>query len=228
VDDLISTPAMEDFRRARKRADLEELVARLTGKPADLLCYLDLHERLEVEEARARALKEIPLDAIVGSVGRCSDFTRSFWPRKAISQHRWARVEMGLIGWPPIEVYQVDQVYFVLDGHHRVSVAQQRGMSHIEGYVTEIRTRVPLSSESQPDNLSVKAGTADFLERTRLDKLGPQADLTTAASLAAQIRFWLRRVMARMTAKIPSAVIPDQLKASRSVPCPARIDNHRI
>jgi nucleotide-binding universal stress UspA family protein len=169
-----------DFRRARDRAALETILARLTGRSTELLCYGDVREKLKARRTPAKVLKDIPLDAIVGSVGRCSDFTRSFLPRQATDEGRWARVEVAmntLSGLPPIEVYQVGDAYFVLDGHHRVSVARQLGATHIQAYVTEVRTRVPLSPDVQPDDLIIQAEYADFLERTRLDELRPDADL---------------------------------------------------
>ena len=57
-----------------------------------------------------------------------------------------------LAGLPPIEVYQIDQAYFVIDGNHRVSVARQLGATHIQAYVTEVQTAVPLSPDVQPDD----------------------------------------------------------------------------
>jgi nucleotide-binding universal stress UspA family protein len=47
--------------------------------------------------------------------------------------------------------------------------------------VTEVHTKVPLSPDTQPDGLIVKAEYADFLERTHLDELRPQADLSVTA-----------------------------------------------
>jgi len=175
--------AIQDFHRARRRAALEEVIARLTGKSADLLRYEDVHQKLKAQSTAARVLKDIPLDGIVGSVGRCSDFTRGFLPRQDSDQERWTRVEMGmadLTGLPPIEVYQIGQAYFVLDGHHRVSVARRFGATHIQAYVIEVHTKVPLSPEVQPDDLIVKAEYADFLERTNLDELRPEADLSVS------------------------------------------------
>jgi nucleotide-binding universal stress UspA family protein len=84
----------------------------------------------------------------------------------------------GLTGLPPIEVYQIGEAYFVLDGNHRVSVARRLGASYIEAYVTEIHTKVPLSPNIQPDDLIIKARYADFLERTSLNELRPDADLS--------------------------------------------------
>jgi nucleotide-binding universal stress UspA family protein len=181
--------AVIDFRRARDRAILEDILARLTGKSADLLCYDDVRQKLKAGVAKAKVLKDIPLDAIVGSAGRCSDFTRSFLPRQASDEQRWARVEVAvnrMSGLPPIEAYQIGEAYFVLDGHHRVSVARRSGATHIQAYVTELKTRVPLSPDVQPGDLVIQAEYADFLERTRLDELHPEADLSV--SVAGQYR----------------------------------------
>lgn len=72
--------AVQDFKAARRRAALEQIMARLTGKSAELLSYEDVRQKLRASGSTPRGVREIPLDAIVGSVGRCSDFTRSFLP----------------------------------------------------------------------------------------------------------------------------------------------------
>ena len=176
--------AMQDFRRARRRAALEQIMARLTGRSADLLSYEEVHRKLKAKGGGRRELKEIPLDAIVGSVGRYADFTRSFLPRQDSDEQRWARVKVKVTdqgGLPPVVVYQIGEAYFVLDGNHRVSVARQVGAPTIQAYVTEVRTKVPLSPDTQPDDLILKAEYADFLERTRLDELRPEANLDVTA-----------------------------------------------
>ena len=89
---------------------------------------------------------------------------------------------VGPSGLPPIEVYRIDEVYFVLDGNHRVSVAREMGLIHLEGYVTEVVTRVPLQPDAQPDDLIFQAEYIDFIERTQQDELRPDADLQLTAS----------------------------------------------
>jgi hypothetical protein len=85
--------AVHDFYRARHRAAVKAIMARLTGKLPDSLSYEDVRWKLRAKGKgrRVRELKEIPLDAIVGSVGRYNDFTRSFLPRQDSDQERWAR-----------------------------------------------------------------------------------------------------------------------------------------
>ena len=135
-------------------------------------------------QGNRRVLKDVPLDSIVGSVGRYDDFTRDFLPLRDNDKERWAKVEQlakGETGLPPVELFQIGDVYFVNDGNHRVSVARQNGHSHIEAYVTPVHTRVPLSPEIQPDDLILKSELADFLECTRLDSLRPEADITVTS-----------------------------------------------
>jgi nucleotide-binding universal stress UspA family protein len=173
--------AIIDFQNARSKADFQTLLSQLTGKSNELLSYEDVRQKLRAIEGSRRELQDIPLDAIVGSVGRYADFNRDFLPRKESDQNRWARVMVkatGLTGLPPIEVYQVGEVYFVLDGNHRVSVAGQLGTKQIQAYVTEVKTKIEITPDLQPDDLIIKAEQVDFLEKTKLYQLRPDSDLT--------------------------------------------------
>jgi len=178
---LESAQAVRDFRSARQRASLQRVMARLTGRPAELLSFDQVRETLRGTSTLPRGLQEIPVDAIVGSVGRYTDFTRSFLPLSDSQGERWARVKAiaeGQTGLPPIEVYKIGEAYFVRDGHHRVSVARDVGAKAIEAYVTEVEVKIPLSPDASPEDLILKAEYAGFLERTRLDVVRPEADLS--------------------------------------------------
>jgi nucleotide-binding universal stress UspA family protein len=138
-------------------------------------------EKLKLRVHTERGTKNIPLDSIVGSVGRYTDFTRTFLPRRMDDRERWARVKAAMeegAGLPPIEVYQVGEVYFVIDGNHRVSIARQEGFDSIEARVIEVKTNIPLTSDIQPDDLIIKAEYADFLDVTRIMDLRPNVDLS--------------------------------------------------
>ncbi|MCC6602327.1 MAG: universal stress protein [Anaerolineae bacterium] len=172
--------ALDDFHQARRQAAMQQLLARFTGESTELLSYDDIRKKLKVTNLRERGLQDIPVDKIIGSVGRYNDFTRSFLPKSNTSEERWARVKMAvsdLTGVPPIEVYQLGDAYFVIDGNHRVSIARQLGMPTISAFVTEVKTRVPLTVHDNPNEIICKSRYAEFLERTNLDKLRPEADL---------------------------------------------------
>ncbi len=175
--------ALNDFHEARQRALLQDLLGRLRGQSTQLLSYDEVAQKLQLGGRAERGVQTIEIAAIVGSVGRYTDFTRSFLPRRGSDQQRWASVKAALIddsgpGLPPIDVYKVGQVYFVLDGNHRVSIARQAGLTHIDARVIEVQTPVPLTPDIQPDDLIIKAEYAAFLAHTRLAELRPQADLS--------------------------------------------------
>lgn len=172
--------ALADFERARRQAALQQTLARLRGESVELLKYDEVRKQLKVTGTSQRGIQDIPLDAIVGSVGRSGDYTRNFMPIQDSDEDRWARVKtafLSMTGVPPIEVYQLGDAYFVKDGNHRVSVARELGNKTIEGYVTEVRTRVPLSADDNPKEIILKARYANFLEKTNLDDFRPEADL---------------------------------------------------
>ncbi len=164
----------EDFRDARRRGALENIWGSLTGSAKHLIQFQQVEEQLQYEHASKLGLVDIPLDAIVGSVSRPSDFTRKFFPREAVDPGRWQRVKKVMDqAIRPIEVYQIDQAYFVLDGNHRVSVARQRGMTHIPAYVTKIESSVPLTPEDDIEDLIIKNQQVRFRKKPGWRNSGP-------------------------------------------------------
>jgi nucleotide-binding universal stress UspA family protein len=173
--------AIQDFRSARRKAILREIIARFKGETTELLSFEEVRQKLKAQISSKKILKEIPISAIVGSVNRYQDFMRDFLPLQNIDMERWSNIDVanqGMIGLPPIEVYQIDEVYFVSDGNHRVSVAKQLGTEEIEAYVTEVQSRVSLTADIRPEDLILISEYARFLENTNFDKLRPEADLS--------------------------------------------------
>ena len=78
---------------------------------------------------------------------------------------------------PPIDVYKVDDYYYVIDGHHRVSVARSLGRATINARVIEVKTRAPLGPHVDAGALLRAAEYADFLETTQLHRIRPEARL---------------------------------------------------
>lgn len=174
--------ALHDFQSAHLRGKLQGVLARITGKSNELLSYQEVASKLRLQGRSDRGLQMIPVDAIIGSVGRYSDFTRTFLPRRLEDRQRWAGIKAASLdplgeGLPPIEVYKVSEVYFVLDGNHRVSIARRESWKTIQAHVIEVRTDIPLTPDVQADELIVKAEYAEFLEQTGLNRLQPQVDL---------------------------------------------------
>ena len=138
------------FGRARRREAyrrLADVVRRRRPKP--LLDLDDVGKRLRVFEQTYVGIRPIPVSRIVGTLGRTSDFDREFRPRRGDIQSRWERVERAFDqgDFPPITVFELDGSYFVVDGHHRVAVARQRGIDYIDAEITRLRSRWPLPPE---------------------------------------------------------------------------------
>jgi nucleotide-binding universal stress UspA family protein len=176
--------AIQDFQSARQRAGMEEVLARISGKSNELLSYDEVAQKLKLRGRSDAGIKSIPVDAIVGSVGRYTDFTRTFLPRSNEDRERWARVKAAFMdpnqSLPPIEVYKVGEVYFVQDGNHRVSIAKQEGFKTIEAHVIEVRTPITLTPDVSPDDLIIKAEYAEFLDTTKIMDLRPNVDLSVS------------------------------------------------
>ena len=174
--------ARDDFRKARKTASLQHVIAQITGKSIDLLPYNEITRRLRASGGSDRGLQDVPIEMIVGSVGRYSDYSRSFLPLLDCDRERWVGVMVeittpGKAGLPPVELYKIGDAYFVKDGHHRISVAKRLHAKFISAYVTEISTSVPLSSNVTPEELILKEEYAKFLAHTNLHEYFPDADI---------------------------------------------------
>ncbi|UCG22954.1 MAG: universal stress protein [Chloroflexota bacterium] len=204
LSDIHYQLALRDFHRARQQAVMQQLLARFRGEGRGLLPFNEIEQHLvPTGETIDHGTQEIPLDKIVGSVSRYEDFTVSFLPKRDADQERWAELRAAMddmVGVPPIEVYQIGDAYFVQDGNHRVSIARSMGSKTITAYVTEIKTRVPFSSEDDPSRIVCKTHYADFLEQTNLDKLRPDADLMM--TFCGQYQYLLDQIAARQDAPI--------------------------
>jgi hypothetical protein len=164
------------FQDARRRAFWQDILSLFRGKSTELMSFDDIKARLRLREESYKGLQNVPVDRIVGSVGRYRDFTSSFLPRKSTSPDRWSRVYAAansMEGLPPVELYKIDDVYFVRDGNHRVSVARQLGAKTIEAHVTELPTSVNLEPGMSPEELDAAAAYAAFLEETGLERTRP-------------------------------------------------------
>ncbi|MBV7336804.1 hypothetical protein KFU94_52955 [Chloroflexi bacterium TSY] len=178
----IQAQSREKFQRSTFRAQLADLLARISGESRDLVKFDEVAKRLRARQQIERGIQTVSLKQIVGSVGRYRDFTRRFLPRSGVNQERWTRIDAvmnSLEGLPPVDLYKIGEVYFVKDGNHRISVARANGVTSIEAYVTElpIPTSMPeplTLDDFARDQWILKAEYADFLNRSGLDKIRPE------------------------------------------------------
>lgn len=166
--------AQNDFARARREQALSGLAAKLRGESSDVNLILPFDEVVEALGAfgeKPLGVQAIPIDAIVGTVDRGKDFDRHFRPTSRRPRQRWARIAAAMRRGeelPPIDVYRVGDLYFVRDGHHRVSAARMLERSTIDANVTLVRTRVGVERDLRRGDLPLKTHQRVFYERVPL------------------------------------------------------------
>jgi hypothetical protein len=171
-----SADAQGDFSRARRARLLADIGRRLRREPDDVALILPFEEVVDAlgEVGREDAgLQVVPLESIVGTVDRAADFDRGFRPTSPRLRSRWERIAAAQRrgeALPPISLYKVGDLYFVRDGHHRVSVAKSLGRQDIDAYVTEIQTRVKLGRDLLVGDLPLKGHERLFRERVPLGR----------------------------------------------------------
>jgi hypothetical protein len=163
-----------DFQRVRRRQLLARLAHRLRREPDDVNLILPFDEvvaALGRRGERRLGLQTLRLDTIVGTVDSTRDFDRRFRPTSDRVRERWERLALAQRRGepiPPIDVYRVGDMHFVIDGHHRVSIAMATGAKTIEGYVTEVLTQLPPTGIRGRRDLLVKSYERIFRARVPL------------------------------------------------------------
>lgn len=133
--------AMSDYERAQSKAQKRRFVALVRRQRNELLSLNSIIECLTTHGQHSLGLVTVAIDKIVGSVDRNKDFDGAFLPRTGVTMERWLRIVKARYKGeylPPVELRKVGNAYFVVDGHHRISVAREMGQEFIDAYVTEL------------------------------------------------------------------------------------------
>ncbi len=172
--------ARADYSRARFKAFVNNIWSLIQGSPNQLLSYDEIKEKLRIGGPIYRGVQTVPVKQITGSLNRYHQFDRAFLPTQQETAERWQRVNLAFyndISLPPVVLYKVGEVYFVVDGHHRVSVAREQGQIFIEAEVRECATKVNITPDIRLEDLEFLGEKATFLERTALDQIRPEAEI---------------------------------------------------
>jgi hypothetical protein len=169
-----------DFTHARSKAFWNRILNILSGQPTTLLSYDDVKEKLHIGGPIYRGVRTVEVKKIVGSLNRYNQFDRYFLPLEDQIANRWQSIDLAFyqeVNLPPVVLYKVGEVYFVVDGHHRVSVAREQGQLNIDAEVRECSTKVNITPELKLEDLDILGEKVDFLERTELDRIRPKAKI---------------------------------------------------
>ena len=130
--------AIETFRNILWKARRDALFSRIIGKDNRLKCFKEIKSGL-LQQKHNLGVMQITTENITGSVGRIGDFDSHFRPLKNHLRDRWVGVALRAdgSGWGPIEAIKIGNDYFVIDGHHRASVARNTGIAFMDAEVWE-------------------------------------------------------------------------------------------
>jgi hypothetical protein len=180
MTDEIDSRVRSDYGRARFKAFLNGVWSTLSGQPNRLLSYDEVKEKLHIGGPIYRGMQTVRVEQIAGSLNRYHQFDRAFLPTQDDTSARWLSINRAFyqdVSLPPVVLYKVGQVYFVVDGHHRVSVAREQGQEFIDADVRECATRVNITPDLKTEDLEILESKVHFLERTALDHLHPDANI---------------------------------------------------
>ncbi len=149
---------LQIFNRGRNQG-------RQNNGPLEVKSFKLQQEKEAAFDTRDRGTQSIPLDRIVGSVGRYHDFDNSFRFKQNIPSERlqWIREAMRE-GRPlkPVELFQIKDEYYVSDGNHRISAAKELGHNEILARIVEF-----IPSEDSLDGFLYRE-RAEFADHTQL------------------------------------------------------------
>jgi hypothetical protein len=132
------------YQAARNRARLLKIKSFLSGRSRRLKELDDLLESVEIVSQHYLGSETVCIECIQGTESRNNDFDCEFNPLKVNNRERWIRIAAARlqdIGLPAIDLVQIGNIYYVRDGHHRVSVARALGAAYIDANVTVIKIR---------------------------------------------------------------------------------------
>lgn len=114
---------------------------------------------------RDRGIRPVALDRITGSIGRYNDFDNHFRLKPHMPSDRLRQIKQAMrqgTALGPVQLYQIKDAYYVLDGNHRIAAAKELGHDEILARVVELAP-----SENTYQNL-LYCERADFFDRTGL------------------------------------------------------------
>lgn len=178
--EFLRRTAGEEFELAFRKGFWRSVLGWFRQSSNQLLPFDEVRRVLPAGNQYDTGLHQIPLEAVIGSVGRYNDFDKAFLPTQRHTRSRWINIDMANlqdINLPPIEVYKVGEIFFVKDGNHRVSVARDKGQMYIDANVIEIETDLEIDKDIHIEELIRRQERSQFYKQSGILELRPEAEI---------------------------------------------------
>ncbi len=138
---MFNQMALNLFQNASWRAFIHRVWAFFTRQNTQLLDLNQVIAGRTMEGSHSLGTRPVDIRQIRGTEGRIQEFDDQFNPLKERIRDRWKRIAAAFLKGeelPAVELVEVDGVYFVRDGHHRISVARAMGREYIDAEVVQM------------------------------------------------------------------------------------------
>ena len=150
--------ACNQFKAARAQGHLFRLKMKVLHRQPFLYDLNTIKAVVHVSGSSYAGIKVVRINSIIGSEGRISDFDSGFHPIRDEARGRWINIAIAYIEHlplPPIQLIEIGDIYFIRDGHHRVSVARAFGQNAMDAEVITCNAAPPFPW--QPEAMPEKA-----------------------------------------------------------------------
>ena len=153
-------------------------------KAKDVKSFKENQKEEAAFDFRELGARKVPVEKIVGSVGRYHDFDGKFRLKQHLPQDKLESVKKALKegkSLPPVDLYQIKRDYYVLDGNHRVSAAKELGHDEIDARIVAF-----IPGKNTFDQVLYRE-KAEFEEKTKLPQAVELSELGQYPYLMRQI-----------------------------------------
>ncbi len=119
---------------------LDKLLKHREPQKSEVKNFVEKQETEEAFDYHKRGVLSVPLQLIVGSVRRYHDFDNKFRLKQHLPRERLTRIRNIMRAGkplPPVDLFQIKDEYYVLDGNHRIAAAKEFGFKDITARIVE-------------------------------------------------------------------------------------------
>ena len=148
-----------------RKANNRSTSGKSSGDISEAKSFRKQQEKEAAFDHRDRGIRSVPLNRIVGSVGRYKDFDSQFRFKTSMPSDRLEWVKQAMregrhLG--PVKLYEIKNEFYVLDGNHRIAAGKELGHDEILAHIEEF-----IPSKNTLQNILYRE-RADFADRVRL------------------------------------------------------------
>ncbi|BBO93124.1 Lrp/AsnC ligand binding domain-containing protein [Desulfosarcina ovata] len=185
------------------------------SRDSEAKCFRENQECEGAFDHIDRGICRVPMDKIVGSVGRYHDFDSQFKLKEHMPADRLVSIKRAMQqgrALPPVKLYQIKDEYYVLDGNHRIAAAKSFGHSDIRAKIVEF-----IPSSNTLENI-VYRERRQFMDQTGLGHAIELTEVGQFPHLMAQVK---KHKQFMETAEKPGITLDDAAEDwYRSIYCP--------